>query len=77
MPPTACAEKGTPARFAADASPSASARVVVANVIKDVDELAVKVRSSENRVSLIEIRNAAITGGVMVVVFLIKFLLGK
>jgi hypothetical protein len=57
--------------------PVGELRVVVGNVLKDIDELGAKLRAIEDKVSLIEIRNAAITGGVMSIFFLIKFLLSK
>jgi hypothetical protein len=57
--------------------PVGELRVIVNNVVKDVDELGEKVRMTDTKVSLIEIRNAAITGGVMSIFFLIKFLLSK
>jgi hypothetical protein len=52
-------------------------RVTIANQEKDINELAEKVRIVEKAMNAIELRAAAVTGGIMGIVFLVKFLLGK
>ena len=56
--------------------PVGEIRVTLSNTVKDVDELAGKVRGMEKALTSIEIRAAAVAGAATVVVFMIKFLLG-
>lgn len=52
-------------------------RITVENTSKDVDKLGEKVRVVEKALNTIELRAAAVTGGIMAIIFIVKFLLGK
>ena len=56
--------------------PVGELRVSLSNTVKDVDELAGKVRAIEKALNSIEIRSAAVAGGATAIVFFVKFLLG-
>lgn len=57
--------------------PVGELRVKYENTVKDVDELAGKVRTVEKALTSIEIRSAGVAGGATAIVFLLKFLFGK
>ena len=57
--------------------PIGELRVHLENAQKDVDRIATTQRGLVNRVGQIEIRAAAVAGGVTAAVFLVKFLIGK